>query len=74
MYDFSKNDVFQVKGFSDDCPVVFKDKMIAMGIIDGQKLTVKNKSILGGPIAFESDTGTFSLRKKDTKYISLEKI
>lgn len=36
-----------------------------MGVIEGQQMTVTNKSILGGPIAFETNCGAFSLRKKE---------
>jgi ferrous iron transport protein A len=71
---YKKNDKFIVKGFHENCPVAFKDKIIAMGVIEGQQMTVTNKSILGGPIAFETNCGSFSLRKKDLEFLKLEKI
>ncbi|QIV96332.1 ferrous iron transport protein A [Allofrancisella inopinata] len=71
---FKKNDKLIVCGFSDDCPKAFRDKIIAMGVIEGQQMKVINKSILGGPIAFETSCGTFSLRKKDLEFLKLEKL
>ncbi|MFT4694377.1 MAG: ferrous iron transport protein A, partial [Francisella sp.] len=54
---FSKKDKFIVKGFVEGCPNSFKDKIIAMGVIEGQEMIVTNKSMLGGPIAFETNCG-----------------
>ena len=71
---FSKKDKFIVKGFSESCPNSFKDKIIAIGVIEGQEMIVTNKSMLGGPIAFETNCGMFSLRKKDLEFLKLEKI
>lgn len=71
---FSKNDKFVVKGFEKNCPNSFKDKIIAMGVIEGQEMIVTNRSILGGPIAFQTDCGMFSLRKKDLEFLNLERI
>ena len=71
---YKKNDKYIVKGFDESCPATFRDKAIAMGVIEGQELTVSNQSILGGPIAFESSCGSFSLRKKDLEFLKLEKI
>ncbi|QIW10598.1 FeoA domain-containing protein [Francisella sp. LA112445] len=71
---YQKNDKFIIKGFHESCPSAFKDKIIAMGVIEGQEMTVINKSILGGPIAFETNCGIFSLRKKDLDFLKLEKI
>jgi ferrous iron transport protein A len=71
---FSKKDKFIVKGFGESCPNSFKDKIIAMGVIEGQEMIVTNKSMLGGPIAFETNCGMFSLRKKDLEFLKLEKI
>ena len=72
--NFNKGDTFVVNGFSDSCPVTFKDKIISMGIIDGQEMIVTSKSIFGGPIAFDTKCGMISLRKKDLKFLKLEKI
>ncbi|MDE4949042.1 ferrous iron transport protein A, partial [Francisella tularensis subsp. holarctica] len=71
---YKKNDKFIVRGFHTNFPASFKDKIIAMGVIEGQQMTVTNKSILCGPIAFETNCGAFSLRKKDLDYLKLEKI
>lgn len=71
---FSKKDRFVVKSFIEGCPNSFKDKIIAMGVIEGQEMVVTNKSMLGGPIAFETNCGMFSLRKKDLDFLKLEKI
>ncbi|WP_150466978.1 ferrous iron transport protein A [Francisella sp. SYW-9] len=71
---YQKNDKFIIKGFHESCPNAFKDKIIAMGVIEGQQMTVINKSIFGGPIAFETNCGIFSLRKKDLDFLKLEKI
>ena len=71
---FSKKDIFVVKGFSEGCPNSFKDKIVAMGVIEGREMIVTNKSMLGGPIAFETNCGMFSLRKKDLEFLDLEKI
>ena len=45
-----------------------------MGVIEGQEMIVINKSIFGGPIAFETNCGIFSLRKKDLEFLELEKV
>ncbi len=71
---FSKKDKFVVRGFEESCPQSFKDKIIAMGVIEGQELVVTYKSMIGGPIAFETNCGMFSLRKKDLELLKLENI
>lgn len=71
---YNKNDKFIVRCFHTNCPTAFKDKIIAMGVIEGQQMIVTNKSIFGGPIAFETNCGSFSLRKKDLEFLKLEKI
>jgi ferrous iron transport protein A len=73
MMSFNKGDKFIVKGFSDCCPGAFKDKIISMGIIDGQEMIVASKSVFGGPIAFNTKCGMISLRKKDITFLKLEK-
>ncbi len=53
---------------------VFRTKMLEMGITQGTLLRMSMKAPFGGPIAFEFDNTTLSIRLEDADEIIIDPI
>lgn len=70
--DLLPNDVAQVAGFVDSCPVVYRRALMARGILPCSEIKVIRRAPLGDPIEFCVRDYRLTLRQEEAKYIQVK--
>ena len=72
--DLLPNDVAEVTGFEDSCPVMYRRALMARGILPSSSITVIRKAPLGDPIEFCVRDYRLTLRHDEARYIQVKSV
>ncbi len=71
---FSARSVFEIKGFSPDCPLSYTQKLMSMGFIPGTHFQILKIAPLGDPYQIEIRGYSIYMRQSELNLIEVIKI
>lgn len=63
-----------IKGYRQECPVSYRNKLLSLGLLPGNILEIKRKAIFGGPCQISVRNADISMRIKELNLLDLEEV
>ncbi|WP_244614612.1 FeoA family protein [Pseudofrancisella aestuarii] len=71
---YKSNTKYKIKGYREECPISYKNKLLSLGLLPGKVLEIKRKALFGGPCQVSVRNADISIRIKELNLLELEEI